>query len=564
MRKLFALFVLALLFSQQVLAQFSTVKRLAPLSISTNTREKPQSKAWVQDGKFFTVLSNSSGAHVFRLDNDSIWTKVFTLSGASSQHADCKVAGNVVHCFLFQNNSSNLVSIEYVPSNSTYKLWSGRTSTVGVTTDSDAETATIDIDTNGRMWLAFDTDTTVVVRWSDPPYSTWSRKIVISDKILPDDIGTVVAFPTLNKVGVLWSNQGTRLFGFKMHSDSDPDSVWSSDEAPASQYALNVHNGFADDHLNLKVGSNGTLYATVKTSYDTKGYTKITLLVRRPNGTWDAPYKVSEEGTRGIGIVNEQKNKIRVVYTENEDGGNIYYRESALSSISFGPQQTLIAGTDFNNATSMKSINSFENVIIASTSSQAVGVLTVDDPPLPDVPTLDQPSNGATGVNGVNGAGPLSWNASTYAKTYQVQVATSSSFQTLAADLNNIANVSTTVPGLKWSTQYYWRVRAVNKTGTSGWSSVRSFTLQTIPQPTTPTLVAPLNNATLLMLPQTLSWNAGTYASTYQVQLSTASSFSTVAVDLTNTATLSTAPNGLNWDTKYFWRVRSVNASGNQ
>jgi hypothetical protein len=148
------------------------------------------------------------------------------------------VAGNVVHCFLFQNNSSNLVSIEYVPSNSTYKLWSGRTSTVGVTTDSDAETATIDIDTNGRMWLAFDTDTSVVVRWSDPPYSTWSRKIVISDKILPDDIGTVVAFPSLNKVGVLWSNQGTRLFGFKMHSDSDPDSVWSSDEAPASQYAL--------------------------------------------------------------------------------------------------------------------------------------------------------------------------------------------------------------------------------------------------------------------------------------------------------------------------------------
>ena len=35
------------------------------------------------------------------------------------------------------------------------------------------------------------------------------------------------------------------------------------------------------------VAADGTLYAAVKTSYDSSGYPKIALLVRRPNGVWD-------------------------------------------------------------------------------------------------------------------------------------------------------------------------------------------------------------------------------------------------------------------------------------
>ena len=40
----------------------------------------------------------------------------------------------------------------------------------------------------------------------------------------------------------------------------------------------------ADDHIHLAVASNGTLYAAVKTSYDSSGYPKIALLVRRRVG----------------------------------------------------------------------------------------------------------------------------------------------------------------------------------------------------------------------------------------------------------------------------------------
>ena len=60
----------------------------------------------------------------------------------------------------------------------------------------------------------------------------------------------------------------------------------------------------ADDHLNFAVASDTTLYAAVKTSYDTAGFPKIALLIRRPTGggpggTWDDLYEVDQSGTQG-------------------------------------------------------------------------------------------------------------------------------------------------------------------------------------------------------------------------------------------------------------------------
>ncbi|MFC5270243.1 LamG-like jellyroll fold domain-containing protein [Adhaeribacter terreus] len=562
MRKYVIFAILGLLFVGNCMAQFPSKTNLASLSISANTREKPQSKVWMHDGRHWTVLSNSSGAHVWRLDGNA-WTRVLTISSSSNLRADCKVVGNIVHVFLFRGNSSDLVSIEYVPSNSTYKLWSGRTSTVRVTTDSDAETATIDIDSNGRMWVAYDNNSSILVRWSDAPYSSWSSPITVASNINDDDIGAVIAFPMFNKIGVLWSNQDTERWGFKMHTDGASPSSWSSDENPASQSALNKGAGFADDHLNMKVASDGTLYCAVKTGYDSPGYTKITLLVRRPNGTWDDAYKVSELGTRGIVILNEAANKIRVVYTETEDGGDIYYRESAFSPISFGSQHTLISG-NYNNATSIKTNYTSDVVILASTSSTAVGVLASDGgttPPLPGTPTLAAPANNATGI----ATNPtLSWNAASNATSYQLQVATSNSFSApLVADVNTAA-LSNQVTGLSNNTQHFWRVRAINQTGTSAWSSIRNFTTVASPasRPDTVLLASPANNAINVALPAVLSWNAATNATSYQLQVATASNFQSPEANISNITTLSRSVTGLANNTQYFWRVKAFNASG--
>ena len=86
----------------------------------------------------------------------------------------------------------------------------------------------------------------------------------------------------------------------------------------------------ADDHIHLAVASDGTLYAAVKTSYDSSGYPRMCLLVRRPSGVWDNLYQVDTIGTRPIVMINEAAGKLIVAYTQSDSGGNIYFKESPL------------------------------------------------------------------------------------------------------------------------------------------------------------------------------------------------------------------------------------------
>ncbi|WP_164891172.1 T9SS type A sorting domain-containing protein [Botryobacter ruber] len=364
---------------QQQVAQgpgFTSVTDLTPLSVSKNTADKPQSKPWSYAGKHWAVLPNSSGTHIWRLDGTT-WTRVLEIASGTNSKADCKVVGNVVHILLYRGASSNayVVSAEYVPETQTYKLWSKRTSAASFSLESGAETATLDMDGNGRMWVVYDGTSNVNVRWSDSPYSSWSSPIVVASGITDDDIAAIIAMP--GKIGVLWSNQNTERFGFRTHTDGASPTDWGTDEAPASNEAKDVGAGLADDHLNMAVASDGTLYCAVKTGYDRSGYPKLALLVRRPSGSWDKLYEVSQSGTRSIVILNERIGRLRVIYTEVEDGGDILYRESATANISFGSAITLIKG-NYNNPTSIKANFSSEVVILASTSSEAVGVLARD------------------------------------------------------------------------------------------------------------------------------------------------------------------------------------------
>jgi hypothetical protein len=373
----FTLFCLiSLLFpAKEAAAQgFSAITPLNSLGVTASTGEKPQSKVWTHDGKWWTVMPNATGTHLWRLDGIT-WTFILTLSANTDTHADCKVTGTVVHILLYRGTSSSLVSIEYVPGSMVYQLWTIQPSTVPILLDAGVETATIDIDGAGRMWLASAGTTAINVRWSDSPYNTWSAAITIASGVADDDICAVIYLP--GKTGVLWSNQNTQRFGFKTHTDGDAPGTWSTDEVPASQSAQNVGLGMADDHLNMAVAADGTLFCAVKTSYDMAGSPKVALLVRRPGGTWDDLYGVSESGTRPIVLLNESAGKIKVFYSSTEGGGNILYKESPTGTISLSSQITLITGT-YNDVTSTKQNYTSDVVILASNATQAVGVSALD------------------------------------------------------------------------------------------------------------------------------------------------------------------------------------------
>ena len=211
-------------------------------------------------------------------------------------------------------SSSQLVSLQYVPGQQTYAFWAQRPAPTTIALPG-SETATIDLDSTGRMWLATESGSDVLVYYSDPPYSTFRGPLLVANGITSDDIAVVTALrvPGLAAIGVLWSNQNTERFGFRLHPDGADPMLWMPDEVPAGQSALHVGHGMGDDHMNVKIGSDGTLYAAVKTSYNTSTFPQIALLVRHSDGDWDDLYQVDDEGTRPIVILNENADSVRVV-----------------------------------------------------------------------------------------------------------------------------------------------------------------------------------------------------------------------------------------------------------
>jgi hypothetical protein len=177
---------------------------------------------------------------------------------------------------------------------------------------------------------------------------------------------------------------------------------------------------------------------------------------------------------------------------------------------------------------------------------------------VPPVPTLASPADGATGVS-VTPA--LSWNASSGAASYTVQVSTVSDFTSTVINQSGITQTTYNASGLSNNTQYFWRVNASNTGGTSAFSSSRSFTT-IVSVPTAPALVSPADAATGVSVTPTLSWNSVSGALSYSVQVSTAANFSTLVVDQTDLPDTNFVASGLQTNTQYYWRVNAANNGG--
>lgn len=80
--------------------------------------------------------------------------------------------------------------------------------------------------------------------------------------------------------------------------------------------------------------------------------------------------------------------------------------------------------------------------------------------------------------------------------------------------------------------------------------------------PAAPVLSSPANGATGISTSPTLSWYASSGASTYGVEVSTVSDFSTLVVDRSGLTTTSTTVTGLAANTLYYWRVNATNVAG--
>jgi hypothetical protein len=132
-------------------------------------------------------------------------------------------------------------------------------------------------------------------------------------------------------------------------------------------------------------------------------------------------------------------------------------------------------------------------------------------------------------------------------------------FTNLILDDSTLAENSRDMGPLNGATYYFWRVRAKNRAGWGAWMTMSFNTLPPPPGDTNP--IAPLDSAGDFLPGAPLKWRRVAWTKFYHLQVSQDSIFSSLVFDNSLLPDTFAVPN-LSRDTRYFWRVRANNASG--
>jgi hypothetical protein len=176
---------------------------------------------------------------------------------------------------------------------------------------------------------------------------------------------------------------------------------------------------------------------------------------------------------------------------------------------------------------------------------------------IPPAPVLSSPRNDTMNLD-TNLI--LSWNASG-GELCSLQVSTDSSFLSTIISQKAMDSTHYRITGLTKNTKYYWRVNSSSAVGNSPWSTIWHFTTIPSPPSTVPYLIFPSSGAAGIPVNPALRWNKVATASTYRIQWSTLSDFSTTK-DTSGVADTILALSNLANNTKYYWHVMAANAGG--
>ncbi len=154
----------------------------------------------------------------------------------------------------------------------------------------------------------------------------------------------------------------------------------------------------------------------------------------------------------------------------------------------------------------------------------------------------------------------FSWDALPDATSYEIQIATNSNFTSLVVNDSSLKTNAYSLNNTQEFTTYYWRVRYIVNQYKSEWSTVFSFTTSL----GVPKLVYPPNNSDSIPIFVIFEWQSVVGASLYEFVLSTDSLFSKDIIDIKDSITQNQiAVSQLQYNQKYYWRVRAKNTFGN-
>ncbi len=351
------------------------------------TNDKPQSKLWYNDGRWWADLFNTSTKtyHIYWLDLSSQnWMDTGTeLDTRPRTRADILWDNTAKKLYVASGGGALSTGADldgwfmrysYNPTNRIYARDIGPV----VIRSGGGESITIDKDVTGKLWITTTQSNQVYVNRSTTSDATWGTPFIIpgARTLDLDDISSIIAYKDKNgsAIGVLWSNHvAPSSMYFSYHIDGDADTAWQPIET------IYTATCAADDHINLKslqADASGTIFAVVKTSFGDGGscgsnssLPLIRLVVRKPNNTWLPPVTfgtVGDDHTRPILLLDTTNRMVYVFATSPTSCGVIYMKSTSMDNPSFAAGK----GTPF-----IKS-STYDCITNATTTKQTVDAST--------------------------------------------------------------------------------------------------------------------------------------------------------------------------------------------
>jgi PKD repeat protein len=382
---------------------------------SAASGEKPESKLWWNDGRWWATMFHAASAthHIWWLDRsaspetwvdtgvvvddrpktraDTLWDgrHLFVASAVVASSNTAAVSGNPTRLYRYS----------YDPLARTYTRDAGFPVSINNTS---SETITLDEDTNQRLWATWTQGQQVYFNATTGPGSdaSWGSPrplpVTGTNGLDPDDISTIVAFGTPSsqggsggRIGVMWSNQVASATSFAIHNDTDPDGTWQ----PTETVTL-PGPGQSDDHLNIKdlqTDDRGRIFAVIKTSLDDvagsgSSAPQIVVLARAIRGGWSRATfgTIADCHTRPILVLDASSRLVHVFATAPDSGcpfsgtaGTIFEKTSAMDNLSFPsgrgtPVMRDATSPNLNNTTASKqTVNATTGIVVMASDDVA-------------------------------------------------------------------------------------------------------------------------------------------------------------------------------------------------
>ncbi len=147
------------------------------------------------------------------------------------------------------------------------------------------------------------------------------------------------------------------------------------------------------------------------------------------------------------------------------------------------------------------------------------------------------------------------WGSVSGADSYDIQLSTDSIFASIIFEKSDQSEIFTGSPLLAHNIRYFWRAKSKKATDSSEWSDYADFyvCLDSV------TLFIPEDGATDLPNNPFLVWDNAPDAQLYQIQIARDSAFADIAMDLNNLKKAQANAEQLNYNTVFYWKVRSFN-----